>query len=128
MTTERGDDGFVLVEVLVAATILAAAGTAAYGLGQGMLNRIDKSLDASVGMVNLEARTIELTILGVGKEHLLTQLLDGVYTYSVANVPLQGGAPNSDVVWLEVRATFIGEATPWRTVPVLLVPEFRGGA
>ncbi len=128
MMRERGDDGFVLVEVLVAATILAAAGTAAYGLGQGMLNRIDKSLDASVGMVNLEAQAIELTILGAGKEHLLTQLLDGVYSYSVVNAPVRGSTSNSDVVWLEVRATIIGEAEPWRTVPVLLVPEFRGGA
>lgn len=78
---EDSDSGFVLVEVLVAAAILAAVGTAAYALAWEVLQRNERELDVSLAMTNLETRAYELQVVGWQMMDRLPTLSDGVYDY-----------------------------------------------
>lgn len=65
MTGSAPDDGFILVDALAAATILALAGTVVLLIGNSAMSRAANDLDRSVALLRLDGLAAEIRLVGV---------------------------------------------------------------
>lgn len=65
MTSEDRGDGFILIDVLAATTILALAGSTVLLIGNAAMSRASSDLDRSVALVTVEGLLAEVQLAGV---------------------------------------------------------------
>lgn len=108
----RADAGFILLDAVLAAGLLAFAGTVIIMIANTMLTREERELDRSVALVAAQSLVKQYLLLGPA----LATKLDGedelfVYSFEPADVPVVGTDMLVEVtLWARPRSGRAAEA------------------
>jgi hypothetical protein len=81
MTAANGDEGFVMLDALVAVAILALVGTGALALASDLLSRLDRQLDRSSAL--LMSDLVAQQYAELGPNPAATRVEDELFVYEV---------------------------------------------
>lgn len=81
MTTTTGDEGFVMLDALMAAAILGLVGTGALALANDLLSGLDRQLDRSSALLTSELLARQYSELGPNPAGSRTE--DELFVYEV---------------------------------------------
>jgi hypothetical protein len=82
------DEGFVLLDALVAVTLVAVVGTTMFAIGDGVLTSADRQLDRSAALARMRAISKEFLVLR-SRDLRAFSVEDAAYTYELSEAAEQ---------------------------------------
>lgn len=102
------DDGFVLIDALVATIVVSIVGAAAFNLGNGFMTRSERMLDRALLLTNLESRAHEVLVVGATQLNQLPPSADGVFAYVASKLEIRPDMDAGRFVPIVIEARELG--------------------